>query len=181
MDDIARHLSISKKTLYKYFKDKSDVVEHVVRMHTSGEQCIIGDVINMSENAIDEMIRISEIANQQLQNLHPSIMFDMQKYYPESFAIFSNHKNSFIRQCILENLKRGIGEGLYRSNLEPDIITEIYLGKMDIVWSQDLFPGKQFSFAKIHLELIRYHIRGIASLEGIEYLQKRINKEKINL
>ena len=33
MDDLARHLSISKKTIYKYVKDKKDLVLHGMAHH----------------------------------------------------------------------------------------------------------------------------------------------------
>lgn len=181
MDDIARNLSISKKTLYKYFKDKSDVVSQVTQILIKGEECSIEDIIKESENAIDEIIRISEFANQMLKQMHPSVMFDLKKYYPESFKIFYNHKNVFIAETVKENLDRGIEEGLYRDNLNAMIIAKLYLAKIDAIWDIDMFPSAEYTFAEVHLEMIRYHIRGIASEKGLNYLSKRISTELLNL
>lgn len=181
MDDIARGLSISKKTLYKYYKDKSDVVNEVTSCLIEGEECAFEGIVEMSENAVDEIIRISEFANQMLKNMHPSVMFDLKKYYPESFQIFYNHKNVFIAKSVVENLKRGIAEGLYRENLNPDIISRLYLAKIDAIWDNEMFPPSEYGYAQIHLEMIRYHIRGVASPKGLEYLTKRISKDLPNL
>ena len=116
-----------------------------------------------------------------LKEMHPSVMFDLQKYYPESFLIFSNHKRVFIANCVEKNIARGIEEGLYRDNINVVIISRLYLSKIDAIWNTDLFPSKDFSFAQVHLEMIRYHIRGLASSEGLIYLKKRISKELPNL
>ena len=69
MDDIAKHLSVSKKTLYKYFKDKNDVVKSVTIAQTEGESHVVCSFCETSENAIDEMIKISEFANEKLKNM----------------------------------------------------------------------------------------------------------------
>jgi hypothetical protein len=42
-------------------------------------------------------------------------------------------------------------------------------------------PGQELTFSQIHLEMIRYHIRGIASEKGIDYLQKIISKLSLNI
>ncbi|WP_258540887.1 TetR/AcrR family transcriptional regulator [Parvicella tangerina] len=181
MDDLARNLSVSKKTLYKYFKDKSDVVKQVTQTIFNTEEELIAGVVETSENAIDENIRIFEIANRMLKDLHPSVLFDLQKYYPESFQIFHDHKNKFIKSCVVANLERGIEEGLYRPNLNVKIIAGLYLTRIGIIWDEELFPSGEFKHSEIHLEIIRYHIRGIASPEGLEYLSKRISQEFPNL
>lgn len=181
MDDIARNLSVSKKTLYKYYKDKSDVVKCVTDLMTHGEECQIAEIEAESENAIDEIIRISEFANQMLKNMHPSVMFDLQKYYPESFQVFSDHKKIFVTNQVEANLIKGIKEGLYRDNIKVDIISKLYVTKIDAIWNSELFPSNEYSFAQVHLEMIRYHIRGLASPEGLDYLKKRINKEQFKL
>lgn len=181
MDDIARNLSVSKKTLYKYFKDKSEVVTEVTGCLIGGEECQLQGIITDAENAIDEIIKVSEFANQMLKGMHPSVMFDLKKYYPESFQIFQNHKNVFIKQTVQANLERGIAEGLYRDNINVDIISALYLAKIEVIWNSEVFPPTEYTYAQIHLEMIRYHIRGIASPKGLEYLSQRISKQLPNL
>jgi AcrR family transcriptional regulator len=180
MDDIAKHLSISKKTLYKHFKDKSEIINEIVILHMHMEDVMISSIVENSVNAIDEMIQISQFVNEKLKKMHPSVMFDLQKYYPESYQIFEKHKEE-ISKCIILNLNRGIEEGLYRSNQNPEVITTLYLASIENIWDTEKFPPTKYSFSQIHTELIRYHVRGIASEKGIVYLQERIKKELLNL
>ncbi len=181
MDDIAKHLKMSKKTLYKYFKDKSDIVDKVTNLHCREESCKLNDILLESENAIDEMIKISEFVHHMIKNINPAAVFDLKKYYPESFKKFEHHKSTVIKKSILDNLKRGVKEGLYRDNINPEIIAMIYIQKVDAVWNPEVIEDNTFSFAEVHLEMIRYHVRGVASQKGIEYLLARINKEQFKL
>ena len=55
MDDVARHLSISKKTIYHHFVDKDEIVMKVSQAHCD-RNLIESDSISASaENAIDEL------------------------------------------------------------------------------------------------------------------------------
>ena len=58
MDDIARHLSVSKKTLYQHFVDKDELVTTVLQSHLEQQKKVYDDITNESENSIDELHRI---------------------------------------------------------------------------------------------------------------------------
>ena len=181
MDDVARELKISKKTLYKYVSDKKDLVVKVMTGHCQQEQMQCMEIINSSKNAIDEMISITKYVSSMIKEVHPSIHYDLEKYYPEAWDIMSKHKDEFIGNCVEKNLIKGIEEGLYRKNLNPRIISKIYVQKMDIVFDGVVFPSKDFRFENVYFEMMRYHIRGIANDEGLKYLKERIKQEQLNL
>lgn len=177
MDDVARELSISKKTLYKYVKDKKDLVKQCMESFCAMERFECIRCREEGENAIDELLLITEAAGRHLKEIHPSIHYDLEKYYLDGWKVFKKHKEEFIYGEVLDNLKRGVTEGLYRDNINPEIIAKLYTMKIDAVFDSTVFPPREFSFYDIHLEMVRYHIRGIASEKGIQYLQKRLNSK----
>lgn len=181
MDDVSRELKISKKTLYKYFKDKPDLVNQVLIQHCKEEVVSTSIISENFDNAIDELIEITKYVGVQLQQIHPSIHYDLEKYYPEAWKVFTEHKEKYIYECVSKNLKRGIDQGLYRSNLNIPIISKIYISRIDIVFDSTVFPVDQFKFTDVHTEMMRYHIRGIASEKGIRYLLEKIKNENIGL
>lgn len=173
MDDIARHLGISKKTLYQSFSDKAELVSQGMQLHIDKESAAICTIQEKSENAIEEMFLISQHVSTHLQTLHPSILFDMQKYYPAAFSKFNQYKMEMIMACIARNLEQGIEQGLYRDNLNIPIVAGLYVGRMDILFDQNLFPSSTYSPKDVYFEAIRYHIRGVASEKGIAYLKDK--------
>ncbi len=181
MDDVARELKVSKKTLYKYVKDKSDLVSKIMEGQCEMEKMVIGNVTAEAENAIDELMRITEMFSQKLAQMNPSVLYDLEKYYPEAWEVFTTHKEKFVLGCVQSNLERGIHEGIYRDNLNPEIIARLYIQKVDCMFDPAIFPIGKYTFFQIHLELMRYHIRGVANEKGMEYLAEKIKKDHSNL
>lgn len=180
MDDVARELKVSKKTLYKYVKDKKDLVKKVMEGDCAMEEAKISEIVSNAENAIDEIVEITKHVAGKLKEVHPSIHFDLEKYYGEAWEVFHNHKKEFIYTCVLQNLKRGIKEGYYRKNLQPEIIAKIYASKIDLVFDGQLFPVTKYRFDEVYAEMMRYHLRGVASEKGIDYTTQKMKKEKLN-
>lgn len=181
MDDIAREIKVSKKTLYKYFKDKNDIVIQVMSGQCEMEKVMVANSLDSAENAIDALMNLTSVVSQKLKEVHPSIHYDLEKYYPEAWALFTNHKECFIKDSIATNLARGVKERIYRDNLNSEIIARLYAAKIDMLFDPTIFPPDQFSFPEVYLELMRYHIRGVANQEGMSYLKERIKQKNLNL
>ena len=73
MDDIARHLSISKKTIYHYFKDKNDLVLQVTSTHLEREKDEIRTIKDNTSNAIETLIEESLCLRRNITDMNPSL------------------------------------------------------------------------------------------------------------
>lgn len=177
MDDVARNLGVSKKTLYKYVTDKNDLLRKSLACHHEHEQSSIDEIFSKGQNAIDEMFEMSKFITGMLSKLHPSIHFDLEKYHPEVWNEMKDKRNSSVYNCVFQNLEKGKAEGLYRENLNSEVITEIYISKMDVLFDGEIFPPEKISFSEVYKEFFRYHIRGVASKTGREYLIQKMNPE----
>lgn len=173
MDDLARHMGMSKKTLYQVVSDKADLVTRTMQFYIQKDVCELERVHEESENAIEEMFMIAQRVSEHLKQMHPSILYDLEKYYPQAFKVFHDYKVKDIQGCVSRNIKDGIEQGLYRDNINIPIVTGLYIGRMDIIFDQQLFPASEYSAKDVYFEAIRYHIRGIASEKGIEYLKNK--------
>jgi AcrR family transcriptional regulator len=178
MDDVAQHLHISKKTLYQYVKDKNELVQRIIRHITdSHRECILG-ICKQGHGAIDESFEITRFVASQIGNMHPSIHFDLEKYHPEAWQLLQSTSREDIYRCVSENLAKGIKEGMYRDDLNIDVIARIYISRFDVTFDGELFPQDKYRFEDVIWELFRYHIRGIASDKGVKYLMKKVEKER---
>ena len=178
MDDISKMLNISKKTLYKFFKDKDDIVCTLILLDCAEDKFLYEQVAKKSDNAIDEIKEFTEIIIDKLKDVNPSLMYDMEKYHPKAYEIFQNHKRVEVYQSIKDNLDNGIKEGLYRKSLNTDIIAKLFSEKIEILFNVELFPQKIYTFREMYQEMISYHLKGVVSEKGYNYLIK--NKLKQN-
>ncbi|MDX2003000.1 MAG: TetR/AcrR family transcriptional regulator [Chitinophagales bacterium] len=173
MDDLAKAMGMSKKTLYQFFDNKDDLVYKTMEHHMALEKEAINKIVSESSNAIEELFSIAKHVTGHLKAFNPMVIYDMQKYYPQAWALFHNYRDTFIYNLILDNINKGIGQGLYRQDFQPDIIAKIYCAKSDCIVDPVLFPFTQYNIIALYNEYFRYHIRGIASQEGIKYIEKQ--------
>lgn len=177
MDEMARQLGVSKKTIYQFASDKNDLVEQCLMLSHLEEDEAIQDIMKAHENAIDQLLGISKFIIAQLRKVHPSIFFDLAKYHPSAMKLMDNHKNTYVCGCIEQNLKTGIAQGFYRKNLSPSVISMMYVGMIDMLMNSEITESFDLRLDEVYSEMIRYHIRGCASEKGINYLQEFTRKE----
>lgn len=178
MDDIARHLSVSKKTLYQHFADKEDIVTMTCQAHLArscNEFCHARD---SSKNAIEELANISTCLKKNMENINPSLLFDLQKYHPKAWAVWLDHKNHFIRESIVRNLKQGIEEGYFRAALHPEIIAAMRIELVQLAFDEAVFPREKFRLAEVQMGIFDHFVYGIVTEKGRKLYQKY--KEKVN-
>lgn len=175
MDDIARELGISKKTLYQHFKDKKDLVMQVVMHGVEAQSCKFKEIVTQNKlNAIDVLFFVSKHIAENHKSMNQNIHFDLQKYYPESWQILLEHNKKHIYGKICQNMEQGIQEGLYLDDFRINVIAKLYVQQVNNVsLIEDM--NEDLSFDEILRNIFVYHIRGIASPKGVEYLKYKLN------
>jgi TetR/AcrR family transcriptional regulator, cholesterol catabolism regulator len=180
MDDIARHLSISKKTIYQYFVDKDEVVTQVTVGHIeqtkSGFDCLAPN----SKNALDELMRIQFYLKKNMADIHPALLFDLKKYHSKAWNAWSEHKNKYIRESVVRNLKQGIEEGLYRSNLNPDILAALRIESIQWIHDGAILPSDKYKMVDVQLQMLDHFMYGLLTEKGRK-LYEKYKQEPINL
>jgi AcrR family transcriptional regulator len=176
MDDIALQMGMSKKTLYQYFASKDDLVNAVLEKHLEMDQSKVKSLISSKNNAIDDLMHIATTVNDTLKQINPSIHYDLEKYHPQAWKKFGDYKRNFIQENIKQNILKGIKEELYRSDINVDIVAALYVSKADIVFDASVFPPDKYAFNRVYLEMMKQHIRGIATSKGLKYFEKKLKK-----
>ncbi len=179
MDDISRQLGISKKTLYQYVDNKKDLVKKSIQIHIDDEQCCMENMLSDKGNAIDELMAMTKMVGSQMKEMHPSVIYDLKKYHLEAFKCLTSHRDDFIYTNIKRNIEDGIKSGLYRDNINPEILTRLYLSMINVIMDPEKSTLESFSNSDIYIEMIRYHVRGIASSKGREYLKQKFNQDNV--
>ena len=170
MDDIAREMGISKKTIYVHFPNKTKLVEattlHMFETISQGIDCICA----LKKNPIEEIFDIKEFVMDHLKNEKSSPQYQLQKYYPKIFATLKSKQFEVMQSCVTENLNRGLELGLFRDNINIEFISKIYFSGMMVIKDRAFFPLKNFSMQTLMNNYLEYHLRGICTPKGLETL-----------
>lgn len=177
MDDVAREMSVSKKTLYKYFENKADLVHKCVMTIFDQIQSSMLEIHGTAQNAIDELFDIDKVVRQILKDHNPGLHFQLHKYYPQTAKAMYEGRVDLINNMISENIDNGKNAGLFRQEINTEIITHLYCCKMDNIADDKEDLMQKFHTKKVMRQALEYHVRGIASPKGIKYLEERLKKD----
>jgi AcrR family transcriptional regulator len=176
MDDVARELAISKKTLYQYFSDKNDLVHKVVELEMRERTGYFEKMCCDNMNAIEQVFEVHKILHKMIKDYNPATEYDLKKYYPELYTKIIKARRERIYNNIIANLKKGKAEGLYRSELNEDIIAKLQISRVEAAFDNQIFSQDEMLSDRIFIEIFVYHIRGIATEKGLKELDKEIEK-----
>jgi AcrR family transcriptional regulator len=166
MDDIARHLTVSKKTLYQHFADKEDIVTITCKAHLDRNEREFQSIRKTAKNAIEELAQLSVCLKRNMQDMNPSLLFDLQKYHPKAWNVWLNHKNKFIRESVVRNLKQGIEEGNFRPEIDPEVMAAVRLELVQVAFNEDVFPRERFRLPDVHMQMFDHFVYGLLTDKG---------------
>jgi AcrR family transcriptional regulator len=178
MDEMARQLGVSKKTLYQYVNDKNELVEACIVFEMQQAFDGVNTIMSKELNAIEELLEIGRFMIKELGAIHPSIFFDLSKYHPGVFKLIQHHKDENMCNTLVSNLQRGVDEGVYRENLTPSIVARLHMSLMDVIIRGEAVPVSEYRVDEVYSEFFRYHVRGIASKKGLTYLKELVRKDE---
>lgn len=175
MDDIAKQLGMSKKTIYSHFADKNEIVNIVIDQRLNSNKDFIQETIRRSDNAVHEIFLALTNMKEQLSDINPSLFYDLQKYHPQAWLYFKDFREKYLFETIHDNLKRGIAESYFRKDIKADILTQMRLEQMDLIFSNSSsYTNGKYGIAYVMAELTEHFLYGICTLKG----HKLINKYK---
>ncbi|MEM7379944.1 MAG: TetR/AcrR family transcriptional regulator [Bacteroidota bacterium] len=178
MDDLANKMGISKKTIYTHYENKNKLVEestkHLFYTISKG----IEEICSLAKNPIAELYDIKKFAMMHLKNEKSSPQYQLQKYYPKIYETISKMEFEVMQESVMDNLSRGIAQGIYRENLDIDFVSRIYYKGVTSIKDQKLFPLDKFPVITLMDDYLEYHLRGIVTPKGRKILNEIINSNQ---
>ncbi len=178
MDDISNEMGISKKTVYQFFKNKADLVEHCCTHILNIISKDIEEVESWNLNPIEEMYEARKIILRRLKNEKTSPVYQLEKYYPKIFLSLRKERFNMMDGCLINNLKKGMEQGYYRQGLDIDVISRIYHNGVTGLKEKDLFDSPTYPVPYLMNIFLEYHIRAIATPKGVDTLNGILVKDR---
>ena len=181
MDDIANNLGMSKKTLYQYYADKDELVDAVIDGHITE---IEKECLHCRENAKDavhEIFLTMEHITEELSNMNPMLLYDLEKFHFNAYQRFKRYKDKFLAELIRKNIEWGIDQELYRPEINVDVICKFRLESIMVPFNVSVFPPGKYNLASLSEEIIQHFIYGLATIKGHKLIQKYNQQRQKNL
>jgi AcrR family transcriptional regulator len=166
MDEIARQLGISKKTIYQYYKEKDDLVNQLCDIEVKAQQIKFDDLAEKAADPVQEIMMISGSLKRMMENINPTFFKDLQKFYPQAYKRFQQFREQCTYKNILANVKKGKRDGYYRKDLDVEFTAQYRLAQIDMLIFGEYFNYEKTSFAKAHELVLEMFLYGICSVKG---------------
>lgn len=173
MDDIARELGISKKTIYQFVRDKNELVSKAFDFDQMCMQDRL-DVFNFDQlNAIDQIFEAEKMILALLREHNPAVIYDLRKYYPLIYTKMVASRREKVSEFMIENIEKGKKESLFRNEIDSAIMAKFYLLRIEGIVDGDVLTLEEYTSIKWVKELLNYHLRGITTPLGLEYFERK--------
>ncbi len=174
MDDIAKHLSMSKKTIYQFFRDKDEVVHTLMEQALAKDRQDFHDITKAAANVVEEVFVMMKKMHEIFGNINPNIFYDLKKYHPKTWELFHKFRTEFIFHMVENTLEKGKKDGLVRTDVNTKLLAKLRVEEIDMGFNSTLFPPDKFRILDVHLSLTEHFLYGVCTLKG----HKLINKNK---
>jgi len=131
MDDLARELGMSKKTLYEHFSSKTALVEAAILHKFRGIYAELERITSGSSSAFPATLhQLLSYIQQQTGEIQPPFLRDIRRQ-PEMFNIVESGRREMIQRYLGKLIGRGRKAGVVRDDVPAELITEIILGALE--------------------------------------------------
>ena len=178
MDDIAKEMGISKKTIYRFFNEKDDIVTALCEVELKKHAANFEALVTESKDPVHEMILIYHHIQKVYSDINPVFFYDLHKSFTKASSEFDNFKKDFIYKSIYRNIEEGIKQELYRNDLDINFVTQYRVAQMDLLMTKDNFNLGTMSYAKAHQMVMDIFMHGISTVKGHKLINKYKNKHE---
>jgi AcrR family transcriptional regulator len=177
MDDIARELGISKKTIYQHFPDKDAIIEEVISHKLNCEKVEIENMEGQSKNAVDEIMLALKNMKVLIGTMNPLLLFELRKYHTKAWQLFQGHKYDHLKNSISRNMEWGIMDGLYLEDINIEALTRLRLEEVELAMDPVTFPPDRFSMIDLQINFLHHFLRGILSPKGFQLYNQYLKEQ----
>lgn len=179
MDDISRDLSISKKTIYQYFKDKKDLINQITSFFLSIERERFGSVETECMDSVHSLMLISQCIRESMKDMKLNVLNDLQKFYPEAWNMYESFKKDTMLCSITRVILRGQEEGYFRPELDAELMAYIRMEQVQaIMLNHHSLPRDKYTLTEVQLQMFDHFAHGLFTIEGHQ-LYNQYTKEKL--
>jgi len=178
MDEIAAELGMSKKTLYKFFQSK----EQLLRILLSDIKCEVTEYIDtlFADKEMDFVEKLRKMMNyigKQSSKFKGPFVHDLQKTIPDCWHDINEFRTKHAHDKFEQLLDEGIAKGTFRADIDKELMVLIYVNTIHALINPDFLAQVPYSASQVFETVIKIIFEGILSEEGrVKYISQQIQE-----
>ena len=173
MDDIAKGLNISKRTLYELYENKEILLYECIKKAKAQDEREMLTMMSQHDNVIDIILNIYKIKIEQFKQVTPQFYSDLEKFPKVMSYLEEQHERDRVLQK--QFIVRGVEEGYFRKDVDIDIVIIMFEALSQYVRRTRLY--NQYPVKDIFNNMLFISFRGICTQKGIEVIDRFLTNE----
>lgn len=177
MDEIARSIGISKRTLYESYSNKEDLLSYCIEFQYQENLKFRNTIVSTYEN--DPLEIIYQHFRQALiilNGLHPNFFNDLQKYHPRIWKEQIENRQEESIAFTTSMIELGASKGIFLDNKHPEILSTMIHSVMQMMTLGNIFPETKYPRSEVIRQVLLNFIRGLATEEGLKQIDEKFNQ-----
>lgn len=171
MDDIARELGMSKKTIYLHVPSKDALVESYMLAFLDETIGTVTAKLQGAQDVVEITRRLLPLLRERFSLISPVMMADLQRYYPHIWEQI-NERRMAVVSMYLGLLERDRGRGLIRPEVNPKVMVKIVMTVIQEVANPATFLELQVPLPEVMETFINLMLRGALTSQGRERFEE---------
>jgi AcrR family transcriptional regulator len=171
MDEIAREMKISKKTIYKYFDSKEILVKEVVLNFLEVNKNNIIAIINENDNSITKLFNLFQYLGRLLVTINNKWIFDIQQHYRYLWKKIDRFRTQMMIANISGLIEQGKNEG-FIVNYPTEIIVMFFISSIRGIINPDFIVEHKLNPESVFGPTIKLLMNAILTDVGKELFNK---------
>ena len=168
MDDIARTLNTSKRTMYELYDNKEVLLFEGIKTYNQQRESEMTEFVKGNANVMDIILNVYKVKVEEFRFTSPSFYDDIEKY-PKVMAYLEKSREEN-RKELAAFLDKGVKEGYFRKDIHYDLVTILFDSIGQLFLQKRLYA--HFSIESVLNNIMFISLRGICTIKGIEVLDK---------
>jgi len=170
MDFLANEMGISKRTIYEIFRDKDDLLYAVFIYMGKKQMALIIPLIEKSETVIHAVFELLDIIGNHMRRINPLFFEDLKKYHHGVDKKLEGKRFDTDMSITMNIVERGIKEGVFRDDINKNLVNRALHGIFMITGDFNLFPREEFSRQEVVKDFFLNYLRGISTTKGFNLI-----------
>jgi AcrR family transcriptional regulator len=145
MDEIAKDLQMSKKTIYKHFESKEALLDSVCDVRIAMIKEFMDEVINSDEDSITKFLRVLNKQKSMSMNCSNAWFRDLEIHAPHLRKKFDAVRSVKVTNLMMNLLEQGKREKMIE-DVPNDILITALNGAIEAVTHADFILNSKYSF-----------------------------------
>lgn len=159
VDQLAEHTGISKRTIYRYFNSKEEIITSVVEDFVSQVAKELEQVVHSSSNPVETISNVTMVVCRNIRSMQPLALYDLQKHYPHLWEKIERFRANKIQQ-VFASLLTNNRQGNFKQ-INPTIFTAALLATIKAVITPAFIMEHNFSPEEVMQTIFTIFLYGI--------------------